>query len=128
MLSLDSSKNAITNISLYFENITKNIFGDKRYVQLMNLLDSSDNTYKYTYCLFTDANLLTTNLFMPVFHTMYMGSSHNNIVLQSEDDFWIPKMFPNNKYYYLSETDNLPESLEGLGISIIQNISQIGVQ
>lgn len=117
------SKNSI-NISIFCKTLTDDIFEDLRFVQLMNLLISRDDLYKYTYCFYCDSSDLKTNLFMPIFHTSYLASNTNNVLIKSSEDLWLLDIFPHNNFYILKDqTDNFDFSK--YNVQVINHISEL---
>ena len=116
-------KKSPINISLFTHTLTDDIFKDMRFVQLMNLLIKSENLYRYHYCIFCDSSLIKTNIFIPIFHTIYMSCKTNNILLNNQTDSWITEIFPNNKYYMLINEEN--NTFAHSSINMIDNIKDI---
>ncbi len=109
MQSPNTSKNTQPiKIGLFFNSLDNDSLKDVRYKELMSLMSEEKNLTQYLYALYTDTNLLAQNIFLPVFHTIYLGCSSNNIVLQSLDDSWLTSMYPHNKYYYLVTDKSIP--------------------
>lgn len=124
MQSVNLSKTLPINISIFVKRLTDEIFDDMRFVQLMNLLIKSENIHKYSYCFYCDSSMIKTNLFIPVFHTVYLGCQTNNVLIKDSNDLWIKDIFKHNKYYVLSqEKDNFDYNAHG--IIKIDNIKEI---
>lgn len=123
MLSKNLLKQSI-DINLFFSVVTDQIFKDERFVQLMNMLIKPENLNKYTGTIYTDSNMLTTNIFIPIFHTLYIGCKNNNVVLESQEDIWVPSVFPNNKYFIL-KPQNDDTNYGEYGISVIDHIEEV---
>lgn len=124
MQSLDLLKNIPINLGLYFHEITQQIYQDPRFVELQQLLSNKDNLNKYIYSLYSDTNLLTNNLFMPIFHSVYLASGQSNIIIESDNDLWLLGAFPNNLYFYMGDSDE--EIRKNPRIKIIKSITEIG--
>lgn len=106
MQPTNSLKKSPTNISLFSMSVTDEIFKDPRFVQLMNLLIKDKNLTDYTYCIYCDNSFLRTSLFVPIFHTIYLSCSNNNVIIGNDKDLWILEIFPNNNYYILNNTED----------------------
>lgn len=124
MQSPDSSKNTPLSLGLYFYEITQQIYQDPRFVELQQILSNENNLNKYVYSLYSDTNLLANNLFMPIFHSIYLASGQSNIVLESDKDIWLVDAFPNNLYFYMGEANK--EVDQNPKIKTIKSITEIG--
>lgn len=124
MSSPDLLKNIITNIGIYYHEITGNIYKDPRFVELQQILAEPQNLNKYTYSLYSDTNLLATNIFMPIFHSIYLASGTINVILESEKDLWLVEAFPNNKYFYYGENEEIAKCPK---VKNIKSLTEIGV-
>lgn len=122
MPSQDLSKNMLINIGLYYNEINKKIFEDFRFRELQEILSEEENLNKYTYSLYSDTNLLSNNLFMPIFHSIYLGSGVTNVVLESEQDLWLVSSFPNNRYFFIGDNEELSKHEN---IRIINSLKEI---
>lgn len=120
MQSPNSLNSQQTDISLFFNVLNENIYTDIRFVQLMSLI--KDKPYGYTYACYTESCYLKDNIYIPVFHTLYLASKLHNIVLADTNDSWVVETFPNNKYYIISDMKN--DKLNK--IQIINHLSEIG--
>lgn len=105
MQSQSLLKNTI-NISIFTKVLTDDIFEDMRFVQLMNLLIKKQNVHQYTYCVYCDSNLIKTNIFIPIFHTMYLSCQNNNVLIKDQNDLWLADIFKNNQYYVLKNQED----------------------
>lgn len=124
MQSQNLSKKSLTNISIFTKHLTDEIFKDFRFVQLMNLLIKSENLDKFTYCFYCDSSMVKTNIFIPVFHTMYMSCRTNNVLIKDHNDLWIKDVFKHNKYYVLkNEEDTFNYDI--VGVTKINDIKEI---
>lgn len=123
MQSPDSSKNTPLSIGLYFYEITQNIYQDSRFVELQQILSNKENLNKYIYSLYSDTNLLASNLFIPIFHSIYLASGRSNIIIESEKDLWLMDAFPNNLYFYMGDNEETNKSPQ---IKNIKSITEIG--
>lgn len=124
MPQINSLKKQLTNVSIFTKILTDDIFNDMRFVQLMNLLIQSDNLHNFTYCFYCDHSSLRTNIFVPVFHTIYLGCQKNNVLLGNHEDLWITNIFKQNNYYVLSNKDD-PFDYHAHKVSRINNIKEI---
>lgn len=123
MMSQNLSKN-LTNISIFCNTLTDKIFDDMRFIQLMNLLITRNNLYDYSYCFYCDNSDLKTNLFFPIFHTSYLASNTNNVLIRDKNDIWLTKIFPHNKFYILR--DHIDEfDFSDCGVKIIDHINDL---
>lgn len=115
------SKNT-TDISLYYKYIDENIFNDKRFIELMNLV-SDNNLYKnIRYACYCDSFLLRKNIFIPNFHTIYLSNNKHNVILGNPEESWLIDIFPNNQYYLLA--NNVTDQLDNR-INIISSIKNL---
>lgn len=124
MPSPDSLKNTPINLGIYYHEITKNIYEDPRFIELQELLSESANLNKYIYSIYSDINLLASNIFIPIFHSIYLASGTTNVILESEKDLWLVEAFPNNKYFYMGENQEIQKC--GANIKIIKSLTEIG--
>jgi hypothetical protein len=111
------------NIALYYNEITQDILTDPRFVELQTMLSEKENLNKYIYALYSDINLLRENLFMPIFHSIYLGSGKANVILESINDDWLLSAFPNNTYFYMGDDET---TLNNEKIIKIKSIKEIG--
>jgi hypothetical protein len=125
MQSPDLLKNTPISLSLYFNEINKTIFQDARFLELQNILSNPENLNRYTYALYSDINLLAENIFMPIFHSVYLASGVSNVLVESEKDLWLIEAFPNNRYYFMGKEPS-KEILEETKITVITSIEEIG--
>lgn len=125
MLSINSSKTSPINISIFEKKLSSNILKDDRYSQLIQLLSDKNNISKYRYAFYTDVNELKQNIFVPIFHTLYLGCSNNNVIIGSLNDIWLVDSFPNNKYFIIKSSLK-DEKLSNNLICIIDHMNQIG--
>lgn len=94
----------ITDISLYYKLLTNEIFKDFRFVNLMNILIQQQNSEpKYRFAIYSDSSSLSINIFIPIFHTLYLGASNHNVLIFNSDDLWLLDVFPNNNYFLIKE-------------------------
>jgi hypothetical protein len=110
-----------TNIGLFCSEINRQIYNDIRYTQLIEVIQEGQNI---NYALYGDTILLKENLFVPMFHTMYLANGINSVVLASEDDFWITDLFTNNIYYIIDQTDDNTKVYKN-NIKTIKHIREI---
>lgn len=112
------------SISLYCKSVDEKIFQDFRFIDLMNLILKEENLYQITYALYTDNNLLKTNLYIPTFHTMYLGCGNHNVIIQDSDDIWLCDAFSNNNYYVIAD-DKKTYDYSQHNIKIIERIQEL---
>jgi hypothetical protein len=117
----NSSVKTLTNIGLFCREIDRQIYGDTRYLQLMEVVKEYPMT---NYALYSDSILIKENLFMPIFHTMYLANGINAIILANTDDFWITEIFTNNIYYIIDQS-NGGSRVENQKIKTIKHIREI---
>lgn len=122
MLSLNSTNNENIDISLFFNILNDNIYKDNRFIQLLSLIN--ENSHRYTYACYSESSYLKENIYIPVFHTLYLASKFHNVILENINDSWLVETFPNNSYYILS--DNKSELLQLNKVKIINNLREIG--
>lgn len=122
MLSLNSTNNKNIDISLFFNILNDNIYKDNRFIQLLSLIN--ENSHRYTYACYSESSYLKENIYIPVFHTLYLASKFHNVILENINDSWLVETFPNNSYYILS--DNKSELLQLNKVKIINNLREIG--
>ena len=118
------SKN-LTNISIFCQTLTDEIFEDLRFVQLMNLLISKPDLYNYSYTFYCDVCEIKTNLFIPVFHTSYLGSQTNNVLIKTSEDSWLTEIFRHNKFYILKDHIEDNFDYKAHNINIINHINDL---
>jgi len=122
MPSLNSINNQHIDISLFFNILNNNIYKDNRFIQLLSLVN--EDPRKYTYACYTESSYLKENIYIPVFHTLYLASKFHNVIIENINDSWLVETFPNNNYYILSNNES--ELLESHKIKIINNLREIG--
>lgn len=113
------TNNKNIDISLFFNVLNDNIYKDNRFIELMSLV--KNDPYKYTYACYTESSYLKDNIYIPVFHTLYLGNKFHHVVLENANDDWLIDTFPNNQYYILSD-DNPSVT----GATTIHSLTQIG--
>lgn len=125
MQSTNLSKQYPINISIFDSFIDESIFEDIRFVQLMNLLIKDvGNAYKYSYCFYTDKSMLKTNIFIPIFHTLYLGCRTNNVIIKNSNDVWLTSIYKHNNYYVIAKEEDKYD-YDQHGIIKITDISEI---
>jgi hypothetical protein len=65
------------------------------------LIQQVDCSAKYRFAIYSDSSSMNINIFMPIFHTLYLGSSNHNVLIFDSEDLWLIDQFPNNKYYII---------------------------
>lgn len=125
MQSTNLSNKHITNISIFSRFLGDEIFQDFRFVQLMNMLIKQNEKHRYSYCFYCDQCLLKTNIFIPVFHTMYLACQNNNVLIKNHEDLWLLDTFKNNKYFVLKNSEDSFD-YSAHGVMVIDSIHQIG--
>lgn len=113
------------NLALYYKSIDHDIFNDYRYISLMEILIKDNNFVKYNYAFYTDSYLLKNNIFIPVFHTMYLASGSKRVVISNKDDVWLTEIFNNNTFYVLNNETDTEFDYESYGIEKINSIEDI---
>jgi hypothetical protein len=112
------------NISIFSRTLSEDIFQDVRFVQLMNILLQTKNKHRYSYCFYCDQYVLKTNIFIPIFHTMYLACENNNVLIKNSEDLWIVDTFKNNNYFVLENREDMFD-YEKSGVKKIKNIKDI---
>lgn len=125
MTSTLSSKKLPINISIYSNLLNDDILKDPRVIQLLNIAHSQDSLHKYQYAFYSDSNELKSNIFMPVFHTMYLACSSNNVIIKGQEDFWLLEAFSNNRYFILKENTEPTTDYAAKNIQIIDSITDM---
>jgi len=125
MLSTNlSNTKLVTDVSIYCRELTDRIFQDFRFIDLINSLIKQENIGKYRFAIYTDLSLISANIFMPVFHTMYLGSSNHNVLISDSDDLWLCQTFSNNKYFIIPK-ENDDFNYGPYNVKKISNIKEI---
>lgn len=114
------SKKYPINISLFFNKIDKSTMQLPIVQELLQITTSKDSINKYIYAFYSDTNLLSENIFIPIFHTMYLGCQKNNVILTDNDSFWLTEVFSHNNFYYYGD-----ETIESDKIKKISSIKEI---
>lgn len=123
MQSTSLSKKSVTDISIYCTQVTNDLFKDFRFVDLMNNLVKSEN-HSYRFAIYSDLSLISTNIFIPIFNTIYLGSSNHNVIVNNSKDLWLLKIFKNNKYFVMyNEKDTF--DYDSYGVKVIKTIREI---
>lgn len=118
-MPLTNSLNKHIDISLYYSNINEDIFQDPKFTEVLDLVENNPN--RYVYAIYGDNILLKNNLYVPVFHTTYLSCRKHNVVINNTDDLWLLEIFPNNKYYVVSnQSVSVPNN-----VKIIRSIKEI---
>jgi hypothetical protein len=124
MLSTNSyPKTEHTDISLYYTILDDKIYSDAKFIELMNIVN--DNPTQYIYSLYTETCLLKNNIYVPVFHTLYLSSKHHNVIINNEEEAWLSEVFPNNTYYII-KNENETFDYGAKNIISISSIKEIG--
>lgn len=124
MRLINSLNNQHTDLSLFSNILNDDIFSDNRFVQLMDLVEKAPN--KYVYACYSESSYLKQNIYIPIFHTLYLASKHHNVILNNTDDLWLLDTFPNNTYYIMLADKQAIDSK--FNIRIINHLSEIGAQ
>jgi hypothetical protein len=118
-----SLKNNHIDISIYHSVLNENIYNNKIFLELISLVEKHPN--KYIYSFYTETCLIKDNIYIPVFHTLYLSCKHHNVIINSEQDFWLQQIFPNNTYYFITDQYDNSKKLDN-NILCIRSISEIG--
>jgi len=118
-----SPKNKHIDISLYYGVLNDPLYKDKGFLELISLIQI--NSSQYIYSLYTEKCLIKDNIYIPVFHTIYLSCKHHNVIVNSEQDFWLQEVFPNNTYYFITDQYDSFKKLDN-NILTIRSISEIG--
>ena len=125
MESPNLSKKTPINISLFYPTITNDIFNEYRYNSLLKLLTGLDGTASpYVYALYCDSSLLTSNIYIPIFHTIYLGCTINNVVISDNNDLWLLNTYSHNNYYIFNN-DKDTFDYSSYKITKINDLTQI---
>lgn len=101
MESQNLSKTQLNNLAIYYKIIDNNIFNDSRYIEFMNIIMQNRSFLAYNYAFYTDSYILRNNIFMPVFHTMYLASGSKKVLVEDHQDLWLIDVFNNNEFYII---------------------------
>lgn len=121
-INLSNNKTPI-DISIFCLSIDENIFKDERFIQLLDLIKIEP--YKYVYSFYTESVLLGENVYIPIFHTLYLSSKNHNVIIGTSDDLWLINAFPNNTYYILENKEDKFD-YTNYKIKKINNLKSIG--
>lgn len=121
-MQYQNSQKTLNSIALYYRTVDESVFADSRFSELINHLCQDKNFLDYSYALYCDSYLLRTNIFIPVFHTMYLSSGNKNVILNNYEDLWLLDAFKNNTYYMIH---NDQYDLSQFNITSIPNIKSI---
>ena len=117
------SKKIPTSIGIFTEETDNKIFSNKAFIEINEILSQKENLINYTYNIFTDANLLNQNIYLPVLNTLYIGSKFNNIIISNDNDLWLTNHFSNNKYYCMAS--DFTEKMANAGVTKISSVKEI---
>lgn len=118
------SKNIQSDISIYRRKLTEDIFKDFVFIDLMNKLLQNKIGYNHKFAIYTDISLISTQTLIPIFHTMYLGSSNHNVILEDSNDLWLTQTFKNNQYYIIPKLRD-DFNYDPYNIKKIQTIKEI---
>lgn len=124
MQSTNLSKNIQSDISIYRRKLTEDIFKDFVFIDLMNKLLQNKIGCNHKFAIYTDVSLISTQTLIPIFHTMYLGSSNHNVIIEDSNDLWLTQTFKNNKYYIIPKLRD-DFNYEPYDIKKIQTIKEI---
>jgi hypothetical protein len=97
-MKYQDSLKKINEIALYYSIVDEKIYIDNKFLGLIELINNEKNI---NYALYTDNFLLKNNLFIPNFHTIYLGVGYHKVILDRTEDLWLLDTFKNNQYYFL---------------------------
>lgn len=124
MTSINSLKKHLINIAIFNSYLTYDIYDDIRFHQLIDMNNNIDKKYSYTYGLYCDDSMIKSNIFLPILHTIYLGSKKNAVIIKNYEDIWLKELFPNNNFYVISDKkDDFDYAEES--ITKINNIKDI---
>jgi len=126
MTSQNLSKKFPINIGIFQRYLSNDIFNDTRLIQLMDELNNKENIHKYNYAIYCDTNELKSNLFVPVFNTIYLSCSNNKVLIGNESDAWITQAFLNNDYYILENHISTNFDFTKINVKVIKHIKELG--
>lgn len=119
----NSSKKIPTSIGIFVEEADNKIFANKAFIEINEILSKKENLINYTYSIFTDANLVKENIYLPILNTLYIGSKSNNIIISNDNDLWLTTHFNNNKYYCMNS--DFTEKMANAGVTQISSVKEI---
>jgi hypothetical protein len=117
------SKKIPTSIGIFVEEANNKIFSNKAFIEINEILSKKENLISYTYSIFTDANLVKENIYLPILNTLYIGSKFNNIIISNDNDLWLTSHFNNNKYYCIDS--DFTEKMANAGVVKISSVKEI---
>jgi len=118
------SKNIRSDISIYRQKLSEDIYKDFVFIDLMNKLLQKKVGCDHKFAIYTDISLISTQILIPIFHTMYLGSSNHNVIIEDSNDLWLIQTFKNNKYYIIPKiTDDF--DYDPYPVTKIQTIKEI---
>lgn len=123
MLSQNLLKNQLIDISLYYPEVTSQIFKDGVFLDFIKSIEK-DTVPTYKFAIYTDMNLISTNIFIPIFHTLYLGGSRHNVIIRTSNDLLLLETFKNNNYYII-ENDSDTFDYRPYNLTKIKNIKDI---
>jgi hypothetical protein len=104
MQLIDSLKKPTTDISIYCKILTNDFFQDFRFIDLMNNLIKEKHNYRFA--IYCDISLISTNVFIPIFNSIYLSSSNHNVIINNQEDLWLLSTFNNNQYFIMKKKDD----------------------
>jgi hypothetical protein len=117
-MKYQNSSKKINELALYYNIVDEKIYKDGRFLSLMEVV----NKKNINYALYTDNFLLKNNLFIPNFHTIYLGVGSHKVILDRIEDLWLVDTFKNNEYYFLLYQNSIEKEIENTKIIKINNI------
>jgi hypothetical protein len=118
------SKKTPTSIGIFVQEAGETLLKHKAFVEINELLlGKKEDLVNYTYSIYTDTNMLKTNVYLPILNTLYIGCKKNNIVISKDDDLWLKDSFSNNEYYCFDF--DFTENMSVAGIKKISSIKEI---
>lgn len=98
---------------VYTEAIDSKILEDVCVREILELCGVYDFAMNFTYAIYTDNNLISDNMFIPIFHTYYLNSDPKMVVLRDAKAVDILELYPYHEYYIL-RNDNAERDLSFL--------------
>lgn len=104
-MQLTTKRPAIKNhIGMCYGNTIDNKALKDKYIQeLIDLGGEYDFAMNYTYAIYADTNTVISNIFLPIFHTIYLNSSPKLIIIRNKDYADIMELYPYHSFYVCSD-------------------------
>ncbi len=113
-------ENKKLHIGFLVETLDKKCLELEAVKQILEKTEDYDFMLNFTYSFYTDYNMMTEQLPLPVFHTYYLNTDKKSVVLMDNKLLNICDIYDYHDYYSFEKYDEMPSS-----VKLIKSLQEI---